>query len=116
MSDIGQMLIDAVNRVADLTPNYVYQKPPKDTPIDYGTCRYVYNGKPSCLIGVAAWDIGLISSEFEKCSQNFGGVDELCNMLGLNLDEDEEQYLMQVQDLQDQGINWGDAARLLGGE
>lgn len=107
MSEVGQLLIKAVKDAAADNPTFVYETP-------FGGCCYVREGQPSCLVGKAAWNIGLIDAAFEEETSNEGGVADLAEALGFNLDGDEEEWLNRVQEAQDGGTSWGQAAKLTG--
>lgn len=101
MSTIGQKLIDAVRATADSNPTYIYDN-------NYGCC-YVRDGQPSCLVGHAAWNLGLIDATFEREGANRAAVCDLSDILGLGLDDGESFWLSTVQDHQDTGYPWIEA-------
>lgn len=107
MSDIGQRLIDEVKRVAGEHPDFRYRIPGDTT-----QCKYVKDGAPSCLIGCGLWNLGLIDEDFEHALYrgygiNGAGVRNAFVGLGLELDDDEIDWLEVVQDGQDGTRPWG---------
>lgn len=103
--DIGQKLIDEVRKIAAEKPAFVY------TPPNMARCVNVSDGQPSCLVGHAFWNLGLIDASFEEQENNAGGVYSLTQILGLHLPEKEYNWLAQVQDNQDRGLPWGEAVK-----
>lgn len=104
MSEFGQQLIEETKKVAANNPDFVYKK-------ERG-CVYVRNGQPSCLIGHALWNLGLIDASLETCSDNESGVEEIIDALHLNVDGDEQVWLDNAQSSQDIGKSWGQAISL----
>lgn len=110
MSEIGQKLIAGVKAAAEERPDYVYERPktPEGKP-KAASCMYVRDGQPSCIVGHAAFNLGLIDSGFELRPENTGGVSELLDTLGLEVDREELYWLDEAQEQQDTGSRW-DAA------
>lgn len=107
MSLIGENLIRRVREKAAAEPDRVYQSPlPFE---DDDSCRYVHDGAPSCIIGHALWNAGLINSAFEWNQYNTDSVSALTGPLSLDLDKDELTWLADVQWLQDRDTPWGEA-------
>lgn len=109
MSSHGDRLVQEVKRIAEANPDFVYQRPPGSG------CVYVHDGRPSCLIGRALWNLGAIDADFENAVDdrarrvNQFGVMGLLELLGLSLSSDESVLLMTIQDRQDDGLPWGEA-------
>jgi len=107
MDDIGERLINEVRRLANERPNFVYNRP------EFGSgpapCRYVHDGQPSCLVGCAAWNLGLINATIESTSMNVGGVVVLNDELGFGLSNEHVDWLSTAQSLQDDGATWATA-------
>lgn len=101
MSEIGKQIVQAVRDAAAAKPDYVYQ----------GMCRYVIDGCPACLVGQALWDLGLISADVESRAANNDGVDGLFDLLGIEVDPDEEDWLRLAQESQDAEHPWSEAVR-----
>lgn len=98
MSEIGQKLIDEIREIVAKEPDFVFK--------DH--CRYVVAGSPACLIGHGLWNLKLIDEEFENKQANHEDISTITHaVLGLELDEDEEEWLSTVQSLQDSGGAWG---------
>jgi len=106
VSDLGQKLIASVRRLASERPGYVYPRvnPIKNTA---GSCVYVADGQPSCIVGHALWELKLIGPEFEDHFQNSGGVEEIISALDLSIDAKEITWLSEAQEQQDCGVQWG---------
>lgn len=104
MSVLGQQLISAVRAHAAEKPDHIYK-----SPYGHGTCVYVYDGCPSCLIGQALWDLGLIDASFAGTAGNHVPFFSVVDHLGLVLDPDERKWLREVQYHQDARHSWGEA-------
>lgn len=102
MSLIGENLISLVRKYADKSPDYVYEPPGPGR-----VCKYVSGGKPSCLIGRALWDAGLINESFEHNDNNRISIRNIYPKLGLALDWYEIEWLGEVQRAQDAQRPWG---------
>ena len=100
MSEIGQKLIDETRKVAEANPRFVY---------DEAACRYVKNGKPSCLIGHALWNLGLINEGFEVNNSNAIVAWSVLRDLGVKVSCYEEDWLSCAQSSQDSEQSWGRA-------
>lgn len=89
MSDIGQQLIVEVRKVAAERPNYVYNKT---------YCQYLMDGRPSCIIGHALFNLGYLPA-----AGNYEGqtAEVAISRLGLSLDMGETVWLERVQQVQD---------------
>ena len=116
MSAIGQQLIDLVRAKAAEKPDFRYRPPAGEG----ASCVYVYRRKPSCILGHALWDAGLIDREFQgrrvvqqsilgtvDSPANEEGFDSIASILGLELDPIERAWLEQVQSEQDDETPWG---------
>ncbi len=111
MSVIGKKLIASVRKLAERDPGYV------DPNADNGGCMYVRGGDPDCIIGRALWEHGLINESFEALPApiedgnrpNNDLAHVVFQYLGLDLDEDEINWLATVQLKQDGQMPWADA-------
>lgn len=102
MSELGQKIIDAVRAKAAELPDYIYQK------TSNGSCKYIHHGAPSCIIGHALWNVGLINAhcDFDKLDlSSFGYVIRE----HWDLSDREIKWLEDVQYKQDRGTSWGNA-------
>lgn len=105
MSELGQRLIQIVRQKAAENPDFVYQYP-----TGRDTCVYVHLGKPSCLIGQALWEAGLIDASLEDRSTNREVSDTLIQVLELPLDQVEVSWLRSAQLKQDSTTySWAEA-------
>lgn len=107
MSERGQKLINEVRMVAAKNPDFTYEEP-----TGAASCVYVHEGRPSCLIGHALWNLGHIDSSIE--GKRFGGnyvngedVRVVLSWLNLEIDQSEKDWLERVQVRQDNGEPWG---------
>lgn len=108
MSAIGQQLIEIVRAKAAENPDFIYSPPGGED----ASCVYVHEGRPSCLIGHALWECGLIDGDFERrVGDNKQGFDDIAPMLGLELGQDELAWLLGTQGAQDNSRPWGAAVR-----
>lgn len=106
MSVLGQQLIDIVRDKALEQPDFVYQQ------ID-GVCFYVRDKKPSCLIGQALWQVGMIDASLEDSplNLNYETLGGLADYFGWNIDYHELKWLRKVQRYQDTNYRWGAAVQ-----
>lgn len=107
------LLIAEVRRQAQLQPDKIYRTyfPILDEDGD-DACRYVYEGKPSCIVGWAAMELGWITKAFEETDANVGPTEALFYALGAPahlFDERKIMWLEKVQQLQDGGYTWSSA-------
>lgn len=105
-SVLGQQLIESVRKHAARSPRAVYLGPLDE----FGNteCVYVAHGQPSCIVGHALWDAGLIDAGFEDDGKNGSGIDTLAaHWSPLEaLSRDETDWLGTVQGAQDAGYQW----------
>jgi hypothetical protein len=119
MSVIGEQLISIVREKAAESPDYVYEKPLATYPAQGmfdgyqdNACVYVHDGCPSCLIGKALWDAGLIDASLEKTDANFTAmvpnstISDTVKALN-TLEVGEWNWLGHVQTFQDSLKPWG---------
>lgn len=105
MSELGQKLIAAVIAKANENPDYVYTNH-EEVP---NSCVYVAGGKPSCIVGHALWDAGIIDAQFQTRPLNHKIVQEVVDALSLPVSEHEARWLRGVQIGQDSKWAWGKA-------
>jgi hypothetical protein len=84
-------------------------------------CKYVYEGQPSCIAGMALFhlgvDLALLAEVDEKgadLESGFnptigGGAAQFLRENGVDLDDDAERVLDEAQVQQDDGNTWGQA-------
>lgn len=110
MSDIGEKLIDETRKVAAANPDFVYEREPRGDGSEFlKSCAYVRNNQPSCIVGHALWNLGLINGELESSSRNEDSVEEILSHLHINVDEGEGFWLTEVQNWQDCKTPWKDS-------
>lgn len=105
-SVLGQQLIESVRKHAGRNPGLVYWGPLDEA--GNSECVYVAHGAPSCIIGHALWDAGLVDAEFEDDGKNGSGIDTLSELWSplASLSRDETDWLGTVQGEQDAGSEW----------
>lgn len=113
MTEIGQKIIAKVREIASADPDFIYRSPTG------AACLYVHKGEPSCLIGQALWQLGLIDGEIESAPSvlvagrsfttqpNKAWVTDLLPHLDILVSESEGKWLKTVQDRQDDLHPWG---------
>jgi hypothetical protein len=116
MTEIGQLLIKGVRECAQETPDYTYEFVKVDVYTPSGTfaytdhhCQYMYEGQPSCIVGKAAFALGLIDASFEFSNSNRDTIPGFVKAIGAEIDESEATWLAHVQSDQDAGISWSEA-------
>lgn len=111
MSVIGQQIIEAVRAHAAAKSDFKYTPIPfSGDPEDGSSCVYVAEGCPSCLIGQALWDTGLIDESIEGTDANmqpFSFYNTTLFPVIENLSNEEINWLNKVQRGQDSGYSWG---------
>lgn len=123
MSEIGQKMIEIVRAKAARNPLRVYQKPAMWGDYNFGgsshkensgSCVYVYDAQPSCIIGQALWGVEAINFNFELSRYNTSRFSELPFIISKLevLDRDERDWLQRVQNGQDKLEPWGVAVEL----
>lgn len=101
-------ILDEVVRIADENPDFVYQQIPNELG---ASCKYVHDGQPSCLIGRAFWNLGLIDATLEQ--QEHENTSGAASMVKYTLHdkvtstEADREALAHIQDYQDNGMAWG---------
>lgn len=115
MSELGEKLIGTVRALATNNPDFIYEAP------DNRSCVYVLDGLPSCIVGKALWAHGLIGASLETAGNivstakdglgqqpaNVSAANDLFVWLGIELDEHEADWLLAVQEAQDESHSWG---------
>lgn len=102
-------LIAATRKIAASRPGHVYDPPAVGGAHvhDGGDCVYSLDGQPSCLIGHALEDLGLLGVAAKAGNET--SIDTLIGRIGLQFTRRQRQWLKQVQTLQDGGESWGSA-------
>ncbi|OQW34539.1 MAG: hypothetical protein A4E20_10995 [Nitrospira sp. SG-bin2] len=111
MSELGQRLIERVRHHAVENPDFVYQPANEDDEYLPGVCSYIRDGKPSCLVGHALWDCGVIDDTLGEDLNTWTDIRSLDLRMNLAVDAEEIQWLSDVQDAQDIKIPWGTAVK-----
>lgn len=80
-------------------------------PDNVAECQYVLDGEPSCIVGVAMWNLGLIDEDIESdenlnCSTN---VDYFLEDFGIKATVEQRRWLLWAQSAQDTGTRWQEA-------
>ena len=101
MSELGQKLIAEVRKVAGERPDFIAP----------GDCVYVSDGQPSCLIGHALWNLGLVDENTEYRHLNDEGITAASAFLNLDIEGLEIDWLSEVQIYQDARFAWSDAVQ-----
>lgn len=96
----GDRLVAEVIRIAKESPDRVYGG---------RYCAYVLDGEPSCLVGRALWNLGLIDASIEGTERNGETIDYVADVLELDITQEQSDYLYRVQERQDNNWTWGDA-------
>ena len=108
MSELGQKIIAEVRKVAAEHPDYIYQK---IDGVSHGSCLYIYNNKPSCIIGHALWNVGLIDANWKGDTRAISDIRSIIGCEGWPLDSSEINWLAAVQHSQDRGTTWSGSVR-----
>lgn len=101
-------LLDEVRKVAKDHPDQRGDQGPELI------CFYVKDGAPSCIVGHALWNLGLIDVEFEKDSSNELAITDLLGELDVDFGDSgvwPRAWLSTVQRNQDCGTPWAMAVQ-----
>jgi len=101
MSELGQKIIAEVRAKAAADPEYLYPR------TEAGGCSYLRNGQPSCIVGHALWNLGLIDAQWKGDDLGISDISHIINHEGWELTIGEIDWLSKVQDNQDNGWPWG---------
>lgn len=104
MSETGEKVIAKVRELVVANPDFIYE-----SPLGEGSCVNVYEGKGSCLIGQALFDLGIIDASIETDRVNGSGIYSVIRKFELDISEPEANWLATVQSCQDCGLAWADA-------
>lgn len=112
---VEHKLIEWTRKVAGENPDFVYEQITKENESGYKSrsCLYVHDGKPSCLIGHAAIEAGIIDLSIEFTGNNLLEACELVQNLGIvdQLSHAEIKWLNAAQNAQDTGQTWAEAIK-----
>lgn len=97
--------------IATRGDDFVYN-PPR---LANGTCQYVWDGEPDCLIACYLMDLGLPAEAFD--TEQVKGIDDLIldgnlEEYGFTVEPSAMYALARLQNLQDDQYPWGDAYRM----
>lgn len=96
--------------VAEFGEGYVYPEYQKaaESPGSSPSCVYVYDGKPSCLVGqiLHRHGVSLVALSMREFSGAWFVSAELCHA-----SEKTRQFLDSAQSSQDKGNTWGEAVK-----
>ncbi len=116
MIELNRSLVDTYldEAVAEFGEDYVYSQG------DYGSCDYVRDGAPSCLVGQVLAKAGVPLERLKEADQgqHGGGVaaNDLIVGLGeegvLSYDSQVIRLLFEAQYRQDSGYTWGASVQL----
>lgn len=90
---------DMLRTVVAENPDFVYDAPDPESPY---SCRYVYNGAPSCLVGHVMVRLGFPLGEFKEYEGQ--SPQQFYRDLGVSVRA--ADVLTGAQDWQDQGFTW----------
>lgn len=100
MSELGQKIIAEVRKAAEDRPEYVCPKV-------FDQCEYIRDGGPSCIVGHALWNVGLINPSWEGDDWGDSSIKNVIAIEGWPLTIGEINWLSRVQESQDDGYPWG---------
>ena len=110
MSELGEKLIASVRKFAAERPDYVYRNADDNHPQRSGCVYFTNDGQPSCLIGHALADLGLLSAQPELFNGSW--IANVVKEYGWEIDSRELEWLVDVQNYQDALKTWGRAVAL----
>jgi len=104
-------LILAVRSLAAAFPDFIYEKPNKDSMCLYKRTRQPGGEMSGCIIGEALRKTGVSTAGLDKAASS--GINYQLDRVGL-LPEDARQsvWLAEVQSEQDSGHTWAEAVRI----
>lgn len=110
MSDLGKRLIASVRKFAAERPDYIYKNADNNYPWKVGCVYFTKDGNPSCLIGHALADFGLLNGQPDICGTS--SINNVVKQYGWEIDSRELEWLVDVQMFQDSLKTWGQAVAL----
>lgn len=112
VSDLHAKVIE----IAKKNPDTIYEERVKEIHEVYsgGTCRYVINSTPACLVGVALSELGMSNQDLAKCD-HVGSIRIVVHEFKDSIFEIDDYSLLGelagIQRQQDDGMSWGDAVK-----
>lgn len=101
-----KQVISEIRKIASQNPEIVYSRDIFNPGDDY--CRYVVDGKGSCIVGRALVNLGIIPERLDGV-EGMKAKDVLVH-LGVNQDHsDQTEWVDRVQFHQDHSASWKDA-------
>lgn len=99
-------IIAEIRKIADKNPDTVYSRDIFDS--GSGACRYIVDGKGSCIVGRALIKLG---ADTDIIIKNEGlKADDIILGLGVEIDStDQTEWINRVQFYQDVDVSWGNA-------
>jgi hypothetical protein len=92
--------------VAEFGEDYVYPR------FEGDGCWYVWDGKPSCLIGRVLHRLGADIEALKSCDDLGGFQEEILVMVDIDMSDLTLTALRYAQSQQDQRHSWGEALRV----
>lgn len=110
----AEQLVQKVREQAQAHPDKVYEKDPD---VDSGAvCVYAHSKEPGCIIGWALYDLGWSLEDLQALDlgEDTGIMDVIRagGIPGVDQIDDEAGWLRAVQNAQDNGRTWSEAAAL----
>lgn len=97
-------VISEIRKIASENPNTVYSRDIFDSGDDF--CRYIIDGKGSCIVGRAIVNLGTIPARLHE----FEGMkaQDVLSRLSIDTDHsDQTEWVNRVQFHQDADVPWG---------
>ena len=107
------MVRDGMPRVIETKGDQFVYNPPRNAG---GTCQYIWDGEPDCLIACYLVDLGVPIEAFDT-GEDVMGIDELISKghleeFGVTVEPEAMHAMSRIQSLQDDQYPWGDAYRM----
>ena len=97
-------VISEIRKIASKSPNTVYGRDIVDSKEDL--CRYIIDGKGSCIVGRALVNLGTAPAHLHKFEGMKAG-DVLSSLLTDTYHSDQTEWVNRVQFHQDANVPWG---------
>jgi hypothetical protein len=100
-------VVEEVRSIAAKNPDHIYTD--KDTSNPNSSCFYERNGKPSCIMGQALFNLGVPIETLSAMDRQTGGIFSFLLTDGVSLRKESNTlyWLCTVQNLQDNLYAWG---------
>lgn len=110
MTQKEHRIIREARRLAAVSPDFKYEMPDRSDGQTWDSCRYIHDGKGSCLFGQALMNTKDITAD-DSPRIEFKAIESIICYLKLRVSAKQVAWASRVQELQDDGVPWGQAVQ-----